>query len=48
MVDDEADVRRFLQLILEGSGYAVDSAGDGQEALDKIEVDRPDVVVLDP
>lgn len=33
--------------VLETAGYAVDSADDGEEALEKIQVARPDLVVLD-
>ncbi len=33
LVDDEASVRDFVQLLLEGEGYQVLIAGDGEEAL---------------
>jgi len=32
VVDDERNIRRVLQALLEGSGYEVDSASDGDEA----------------
>jgi DNA-binding response OmpR family regulator len=46
-VDDEADVRHFLRLVLEASGYVVDCAADGREGLARIEAARPDLVLLD-
>jgi CheY-like chemotaxis protein len=47
VVDDEPDVQQFLRLVLEGAGYAVECAGDGQEAIRKIALECPDLVVLD-
>ena len=47
VVDDEKDVQAFLRLVLEGAGYTVECADDGQEALQKAAVFRPDLVVLD-
>lgn len=47
IVDDEATVRRLVQLNLERAGYRVSSAVDGFDALDRIQADRPDLVFLD-
>ena len=47
VVDDEEDVQILIRRILSDAGYAVDSASDGQEALEKIDERRPDLVVLD-
>jgi CheY-like chemotaxis protein len=47
VVDDEPDVQQFLSLVLEDTGYCVDCAADGWEALHKIEANHPDLVVLD-
>jgi len=47
IVDDEAHVIRVLRLMLERSGYAVISAADGNEALEKMAAQRPDVLVTD-
>lgn len=47
IVDDEPHVIRVLRLMLEREGYAVASAGDGHEALEKIAARRPDVMVSD-
>ncbi|QOY94525.1 response regulator [Massilia sp. UMI-21] len=47
IVDDEAHVIRVLRLMLEREGYDVQSAADGHEALEKMAVRRPDVLVSD-
>jgi two-component system alkaline phosphatase synthesis response regulator PhoP len=47
VVDDEPDVRNYLQMILEDAGFRVVTAGDGQEALELIRHDRPDFISLD-
>jgi DNA-binding response OmpR family regulator len=47
IVDDESDVQELVRLVLEMSGYVVSSAGNGKEALEKIQALRPDLVVLD-
>lgn len=47
VVDDEEDVRLFLQTALEDAGFKVETAGDGLEALDKVKANPPDVISLD-
>jgi CheY-like chemotaxis protein len=48
VVDDEVDMRDAVQAILEGEGYAVQSAANGRQALDLIENGhRPDLLLLD-
>ena len=47
VVDDEADVRRFLCAVLEKRGYETVTAGDGREAFEIAERERPDLVILD-
>jgi two-component system response regulator MprA len=47
VVDDEERIRQFLQRGLTFEGYRVETAGDGQEALDKARDDPPDLVLLD-
>jgi two-component system alkaline phosphatase synthesis response regulator PhoP/two-component system response regulator VicR len=46
-VDDERHIVRLIQVNLERAGYEVITAFDGREALQKIEEERPDMVVLD-
>jgi DNA-binding response OmpR family regulator len=46
-VDDDAAVRVLCRIHLEEAGFRVVEAADGDEALDTIRADRPDVVLLD-
>jgi len=47
VVDDEPDVRNFLTACIQDAGFIVDSAVDGQDALEKIEKEIPDLMTLD-
>ena len=47
VVDDEPGMRRYLQTVLELDSYRVTTAADGNEALQKVQRDQPDVVLLD-
>jgi two-component system nitrogen regulation response regulator NtrX len=47
IVDDEAGIRESLSAILTDEGYAVDSAGSAEEALERAAVGDVDVVLLD-
>ena len=47
IVDDEAKMRRVLQLFFEETGYSVVQAENGEEALQKIESVDPDLVICD-
>jgi len=47
VVDDEAAIRRFLRASLTANGYMVFEAARGQEAINRVVADRPDVMVLD-
>ena len=47
VVDDEIYIVHILEFSLTMEGYEVATASDGEEALRKIEEDRPDLVVLD-
>ncbi|MEU8120671.1 response regulator transcription factor [Spirillospora sp. NPDC049024] len=47
VVDDEPAVRESLTSSLEFEGYRVTGAADGAAALDRVERDAPDLVVLD-
>jgi len=47
VVDDEEDVRVLHVRILGERGYQVDEARNGQEALQKLAVTSPDLMVLD-
>jgi two-component system, cell cycle response regulator len=47
VVDDSVAIRRILGRALEGSGYRVEEAGDGREALERCRAEVPDLVLLD-
>ena len=47
IVDDEPFNVDYLEQELEDLGYETISAADGQEALDKVKAERPDIVLLD-
>ena len=47
IVEDHAENRNLLKLLLEVNGYRVSAAGDGLEALESARRDRPDVIVSD-
>ena len=47
VIDDDREMVEFLTLLLEDNGYATVSAADGQEGLDKIRSENPDLVLLD-
>ncbi|HEY3776602.1 MAG TPA: PAS domain S-box protein [Rhizomicrobium sp.] len=47
VVDDDPDVRRFLSESLTGLGYAVLLASDGNEGLQVLVRERPDLMIVD-
>ncbi len=47
VVDDDADIRDALLLVLETGGYEVRTAAHGREALDHLHDDPPALVLLD-
>ena len=47
VIDDSALMRKHLRSILEGSGYQVETARNGQEGLEKLQSFDPTVVTLD-
>ena len=47
VVDDDPDIRHILAEALTESGYAVEEAGDGIAALQRIAVRVPDLILAD-
>jgi two-component system response regulator AtoC len=47
VVDDEPSMLRYLQTVLELDSYKVSTASNGIEAVDKVQRDNPDLVLLD-
>src|SRR6267154_2148714 len=47
IVDDEASIRLICRINLSASGWTCDEADNGEEAVERIRKERPDVVLLD-
>ena len=47
VVDDDTNVRRYIQTVLEADGYMVSTAEDGEKAMAFLEKEKIDLVVLD-
>ncbi len=47
VIDDERAIRRFLRASLTAHGYTVFEAADGQEGLNAVVTNRPDLIILD-
>ncbi|HEX8234957.1 MAG TPA: response regulator [Abditibacteriaceae bacterium] len=46
-VDDEKHIVRLVQINLQKEGYNVVTASNGREALDKVNAERPDLIIMD-
>lgn len=47
IVDDDADILKWLQIVLEAEGWDIDLATSGEEGLEKIAAFIPELIVLD-
>lgn len=47
LVDDDPDFVEAVQTIVEKAGYQVAVAYDGQEGLEEVAKNRPDIIILD-
>jgi DNA-binding response OmpR family regulator len=47
IVDDEPHIRRLLEVLMSKGGFAVTSAGDGAEGLERVRETHPRLVLLD-
>ena len=47
IVDDDASIVKLVEHILRNEGYEVFSASNGLQALKKVEVENPDLIILD-
>ena len=47
VVDDDPDFRDSTRIILEGNGYAVRTATNGREAIEALDQEKPDLMILD-
>ena len=46
-MDDEPDIIELVEFNLRHAGYAVTTAADGAEALNKVRAQKPDLIILD-
>ena len=47
LVDDEEELALAVKIRLQSKGYQVALAGDGRQAIEAVERERPDLVLLD-
>jgi len=47
VVDDNPDIITIVKTILEGKGYNVSSSSSGQELLNALKGQKPDLIILD-
>jgi DNA-binding NarL/FixJ family response regulator len=47
VIDDDDDFRTFVADLLRGAGHEVDEAATGSDALARVRVERPSLIVLD-
>ena len=47
VVDDEPQIRRVLRTTLSSNGYEVIEAKSGQEAIEMVVTERPELILLD-
>jgi len=47
VVDDEESMRELIRAIMETSGYAVTTAVDGNDCIEKLRKEKPDLVIMD-
>ncbi len=47
VVDDDEIIRKLLRRVLERSGFVVDEAASGEQAIECIEANTPDLILLD-
>ena len=47
LVEDFADARSFMKVLLECGGYTVIEAEDGYQAVEMAQANRPDIILMD-
>jgi len=47
IIDDEADIRTFLETLLKENGFETTTASDGDKGWETVQKVRPDVITLD-
>jgi len=47
IIDDDADIRASMRIVLEAAGFSIGEAGDGEEGLKVAQKVNPDAVIVD-
>jgi len=47
IVDDEPDVRETIETVLKSAGYSVITAVNGDDCLEKLKKEKPDLILMD-
>ena len=47
VVDDEPDVRATVKTVLEKNGYSIITAVNGDDCLEKLKTEKPDLILMD-
>ena len=47
IIDDDPDIVEAMKVVLESNNYKVESAKSGQEGLEKVKLNKPDLIILD-
>ena len=47
LLDDEPDIRNTVKTIMQGSGFKVITAVNGDDCLKKLEKEKPDLILMD-
>jgi len=46
-IDDETDILRLIRIKLEKEGFEVITASDGEEGVEKVLAEEPDIIIVD-
>jgi len=46
-IDDEGDILRLIRIKLEKEGFEVITASDGEEGVEKVLTEEPDIIIVD-
>jgi two-component system, OmpR family, alkaline phosphatase synthesis response regulator PhoP len=47
IIDDDPDITEAMSVVLESKGYDVDRAADGSLGMERLQANRPDLIILD-
>jgi two-component system response regulator MprA len=47
LIDDDIDLQQLTKIALKSRGYIVETANNGLEGLSKLEIIKPDLIILD-